>query len=191
MRTYLEKNYDRKYVKEVDLQQVGVYYSVPIRDIHEDKRNEFDYEDLDDIISLDKNTIDSGEYIENYDNIDYDYTDELENEDFIEGLMNYQKYNHYLVVLFNSRWNGASGYKVFNNYRECFYRDYEVSMYVVGGSKSGKYLQLREYHHDIPMGHNSIIIGLTESEYEKVENMSIDEVINFGAKYLEKVEKFN
>ena len=158
MKTYIDKNFKREYLKGVDLQQVGVYYNVPIRDIFKEKRAEFDYEDLEnDTILLDRYSIDSGEYVENYDNIEYDYTDEVEIDD----------------------------------YMECFYRDYDNTMYVKGSSRSGKYLKLREYHHDKPMGHDSIIIGLTDREYEKLDNMNIDEIIDFGAESLFKVENFD
>ncbi len=193
MKTYIDRNFNREYLKGVDLQQVGVYYSVPIKDIYEDKRKEFDYdEELEnDYVSLDRYSIDSGEYVENYDNCEYDYTDEMEIDDYFKSLMNYKKYDYYLVVLFNSRWTNASGYKIFNNYMECFYRDYDNTMYVKGSSRSGKYLKLREYHHDKPMGHDTIIIGLTEREYEKLSNMNIEEIIDFGAENLFKVENFD
>ena len=190
MKSYMEKEFNKEYLKKIDIQQLGTYYTVPIKDIYEDKRAEFD-ENEDGTVSLDYVTVYSGEYIENYDNVEYGYTDEWEIDDILNNLMNYKKYNHYLVVLFNSRWTGASGYKIFNDYMECFYRDYDNTMYVKGSSRSGKYLKLREYHHDKPMGHDSIIIGLTDREYEKLDNMNIDEIIDFGAESLFKVENFD
>lgn len=189
MKTYVEKNFGKDYLKQMNIQEVGVYYNVPIKDIYEDKRNEFDYEDLNDSVLLDKISIDSGYYVENFDNIEYDYTDEVEIEETIMQLMNYNKYNHYLVVLFNSTWNNASGYKFFDKYDECFYRDYDNSMYVIGSSRSGKYLELREYHHDKPMGHNSIIIGLTDTEFEKLDRKGIQEIIDFGTECLGKIDR--
>ena len=189
MKTYVEKNFGKDYLKQMNIQEVGVYYNVPIKDIYEDKRNEFDYEDLNDSVLLDKISIDSGYYVENFDNIEYDYTDEVEIEDTIMQLMNYNKYNHYLVVLFNSTWNNASGYKFFDKYDECFYRDYDNSMYVIGSSRSGKYLELKEYHHDKPMGHNSIIIGLTDTEFEKLDKKGIQEIIDFGTECLGKIDR--
>lgn len=189
MKTYVEKNFGKDYLKQMNIQEVGVYYNVPIKDIYEDKRNEFDYEDLNDSVLLDKISIDSGYYVENFDNIEYDYTDEVEIEETIMQLMNYNKYNHYLVVLFNSTWNNASGYKIFDKYDECFYRDYDNSMYVIGSSRSGKYLELREYHHDKPMGHNSIIIGLTDTEFEKLDRKGIQEIIDFGTECLGKIDR--
>lgn len=189
MKTYVEKNFGKDYLKQMNIQEVGVYYNVPIKDIYEDKRNEFDYEDLNDSVLLDKISIDSGYYVENFDNIEYDYTDEVEIEETIMQLMNYNKYNHYLVVLFNSTWNNASGYKFFDKYDECFYRDYDNSMYVIGSSRSGKYLELREYHHDKPMGHNSIVIGLTDTEFEKLDRKGIQEIIDFGTECLGKIDR--
>lgn len=189
MKTYVEKNFGKDYLKQMNIQEVGVYYNIPIKDIYEDKRNEFDYEDLNDNVLLDKISIDSGYYVENFDNIEYDYTDEVEIEETIMQLMNYNKYNHYLVVLFNSTWNNASGYKFFDKYDECFYRDYDNSMYVIGSSRSGKYLELREYHHDKPMGHNSIIIGLTDTEFEKLDRKGIQEIIDFGTECLGKIDR--
>lgn len=190
MKTYVDKNFKREYIKRVDLQQVGAYYSIPIQDIYENKREEFDYENMEDRILIDRATLDSGEYVENFDNVEYDYTDEIEIDDYLTSLMNCKQYNHYLVVLFNARWTNASGYKFFDNYTECFYRDYDNTMYVKGSSRNGKYLKLKEYHHDKPMGHDSIIIGLTDTEYEKLQDKNIDDIINYGYECLGKVENF-
>ena len=190
MKTYVDKNFNRDYLKRVDLQQVGAYYSIPIQDIYENKREEFDYENMEDRILIDRATLDSGEYVENFDNVEYDYTDEIEIDDYLTSLMNCKQYSHYLVVLFNARWTNASGYKFFDNYTECFYRDYDNTMYVKGSSRSGKYLKLKEYHHDKPMGHDSIIIGLTDTEYDKLQNKNIDEIINYGYECLGKIENF-
>lgn len=185
MKSYMEKEFNKEYLKKIDIQQLGTYYTVPIKDIYEDKRAEFD-ENEDGTVSLDYVTVYSGEYIENYDNVEYDYTDEWEIDYILNNLMNYKKYSHYLVVLFNSRWTGASGYKITNDYISCFERDYDCTMKLVSGSVKGKFLELRESHHDCPTGHTSIIVGLTEKEYEKLDNMSIDKIIEFGESFVGK-----
>lgn len=187
MKSYVEKNFDKEYLKGVDIQNVGVYYNVPIENIEKDRLAEFDIEEGQTSISLDHHTIYTNNFIVDTCGIDYDFTDEMEIDSFINDLMNYKAYDHYLVVLFNSKWNGASGYKIFNKYDECFYRDYDCSMYVTGASAKGKYLQLREYHHDCPMGHTSIIIGLTEKEYQKLDSASIDDIIEYGKQSLNKI----
>lgn len=187
MKSYISKYFGDDYIKNVNLHDIGVYYSVPVKDIYENKREEFEFDTLEDNILLDKYTIDSGEYIENWDNIDYDYTDEIEYYDTIDYLMDNKKYDKFLVVLFNARWNGASGARIFDNYEDCFNRGYDCSMFVSGSSKTGKYLKLREYHHDVPMGHSSIIIGLTDREYQKLENKDIQSLINYANGCMDKI----
>lgn len=187
MKSYINKYFSKDYIKKVNLQDIGVYYTVPVKNIYENKRGEFDFETLEDRILLDKYTLDSGEYIEDWDNIDYDYTDEIEFYDTIDYLMDNKKYNKFLVVLFNSRWNGASGAKIFDSYEDCFKRGYDCSMFINGSSKTGKYLKLREYHHDVPMGHNSIIIGLTDREYQNLENKDIQSLIDYASGCMDKI----
>lgn len=190
MKTYVDKYFSRDFFKTTDLQQVGVYYNVPVENIKKDKLGEFDYDEDVSCIMLDANTIyNSDEYVESYDGIDYDYTDEYEIDDVLSCLMDVKKYNRFLVVAFNCTWSGASGYSIKDNYIDCFVRNYDSTMYVVGSSKSGKYLEVRESHHDVPCGHKTIIVGLTDKEYEKLENKDVDYVINYGKDCLNKIIK--
>ncbi len=187
MKSYAEKNFSKDYLEKVDIQNVGVYYDVPIENIAENKLGEFDIDEEQTSILLDHHSIyNSDEYVIDTSDISYEYTDEYEIDDFISGLMNYKAYDHYLVVLFGAKWNGASGYKIFNSYKECFCRDYDVSMYYKGSSSKGKVLSLKEYHHDCPMGHTSVIVGLTENEYQKLLYKDIDDIIQFGEKCADK-----
>lgn len=181
MKTFIEKNFNKESLKEIDIQNVGVYYRVPASDIVEEKRAEFDVGDFEsDYIILDKNTIDSGDYLYRYCNMDYDYTDIDEWEYFVSELMNCKKYDNYLVVGFNSRWDGATGYSFITDYKNCFIKDYDVTQYVTGSSKGGKCLELREYSHDVPTGHRVLIIGLTEAESNKLEYADFDTVMEFA-----------
>lgn len=45
--------------------------------------------------------------------------------------------------------------------------------------------------YDVPMGHDSLIIGLTDREYEKIDNMNIDQIIDFAKKSLLKVKNYD
>lgn len=190
MKTYVDKYFSRDFFKTTDLQQVGVYYNVPVENIKKDKLGEFDYDEDVSCIMLDANTIyNSDEYVESYDGIDYGYTDEYEIDDVLSCLMDVKKYNRFLVVAFNCTWSGASGYSIKDNYIDCFVRNYDSTMYVVGSSKNGKYLEARESHHDVPCGHKTIIVGLTDKEYEKLENKDVDYVINYGKNCLDKIIK--
>ena len=190
MKSYVERNFGKDYVKKVNIQEVGVYYSVPVKNIYVDKLSEFDYQE-DEIengyVLLDKNTIDNYDCIENYDGVYYDYTDEVEIDSFISDLMDYKKYNNYLVVTYNCTWNHASGFKFVKDYKDCFYRNYDVSQYVTGSSKGGKTLELKEYHHDVPMGHKVVIVGLTDSEYYDLENKNFDDIDNYINKQLQNI----
>jgi len=188
MKSYVERNFGKDYVKKVNIQEVGVYYTVPACDIIEEKRDEFDIENFDsEYVMLDKYTIDNGDYLYRYCNLSYDYTDEIEIDSFINDLMDYKKYNNYLVVAYNCTWNHASGFKFVKDYKDCFYRNYDVSQYVTGSSKGGKSLELKEYHHDVPMGHKVIIVGLTDSEYYDLEDKNFDDIDNYINKQLQNI----
>ena len=188
MKSYVERNFGKDYVKKVNIQEVGVYYTVPACDIIEEKRDEFDIENFDsEYVMLDKYTIDNGDYLYRYCNLSYDYTDDLEYQSFINDLMDYKKYNNYLVVAYNCTWNHASGFKFVKDYKDCFYRNYDVSQYVIGSSKGGKTLELKEYHHDVPMGHKVIIVGLTDSEYYDLEDKNFDDIDNYINKQLQNI----
>ena len=187
MKTYIDRFFSRDFFKNTDLQQVGVYYDVPVENIKKEKLNEFDYDEDMNYVLLDSNTIyNCDDYVEDYDGIEYSYTDEIEIDDTFSYLMDSKKYNKYLVVAFNCTWNGASGYSFKDNYIDCFVRDYDSTMYVTGSSKNGKYLRLRESHHDVPCGHNTIVIGLTDNEYNKLEGKDVDYIINYGKECLNK-----
>lgn len=188
MKSYVERNFGKDYVKKVNIQEVGVYYTVPASDIIEEKRDEFDIENFDsEYVMLDKYTIDNGDYLYRYCNLSYDYTDDLEYQSFINDLMDYKKYNNYLVVAYNCTWNHASGFKFVKDYKDCFYRNYDVSQYVTGSSKGGKTLELKEYHHDVHMGHKVIIVGLTDSEYYDLEDKNFDDIDNYINKQLQNI----
>jgi hypothetical protein len=186
MKTYVDRFFSRDFLKNTDLQQVGVYYDVPIENIKKEKLGEFDYDDDTSYILLDANTIYNGDYVDDFDGVEYSYTDDIEIDDTFSYLMN-KKYNKYLVVAFNCTWSGASGYSLKEDYIDCFVRNYDSTMYVTGSSKNGKYLKLRESHHDVPCGHTTIVVGLTDKEYEKLEDKDVDYIINYGKDCLNKV----
>lgn len=186
-KTYIDKFFSREYLTKMDIQKYGVYYNVPIENIKKDKLDELYIEEDDETALLDGNSIYDFDYLDSYDDIEYEYTDESDIEYFLSELMDSKKYSRFLVVAFNCTWNGASGYSFKDDYIDCFVRSYDSTMYVTGSSRSGKYLELRESHHDVPMGHTTIVIGLTDSEYEKLENKDVEYIINYGKECLNKI----
>lgn len=175
--SYLSKRFDLESLKKINIQEVGVYYSTPLSNIKKEYQKEYSEmnTDLYNNENVLVNECDLYDHVIDIGKTEYDYTDEIEIESFIDDLL--KDYKHYLVVALHSRWNGASGYKISDSKIDCFYRNYECSQYVVGGSKGGKFLLLKESHHDVPTGHNTLIVGLTDKEYEKIKNMSTDYII--------------
>jgi hypothetical protein len=103
--------------------------------------------------------------------------------EFLENCL--KTYEHYLVFAFNCTWNGASGYTFEDDLLECIVRDYDVSQFVQAISKHNKSMLIKEFHHDKPFGHNTIIIGLTDKEYETLVNKDFSEIEKFANKYLD------
>ena len=108
--------------------------------------------------------------------------------DFMEQFL--KEYDHYLVVAYNSNWRGQTGYRFTDNIIDTVYRNYDVTQNIIGGTNSKKSLLIMEYHHDAPMGHETIIVGLTEKEYEKLDYADFEKIIDFANKEREKIIEF-
>ena len=87
--------------------------------------------------------------------------------------------DHYLVFARGCKWDGASGYKFAKNYNEVIERWYEFSLYPISHSDDYKVLVCKEYSHDVPMGSTTIIVALTDEEYEELSNSNFEEVEQF------------
>lgn len=177
MKSYVEKYYDKEWIKGINIQEIGTYYSVPFENLKKEYKEEYeDIKNEDGTLLLAESTL--NEMVENFDNVYFDYIDRDEIEEFIDSLL--ANYNNYLVIAYNSTWRGQTGYNIVDSKNECFYRDYDVTQNVIGSSVKGKILKIREYSHDVPMGHDTIIIGLTDNEYEKLVYSNFESVIKFA-----------
>lgn len=177
MKSYVEKNYDKEWIKGINIQEIGTYYSVPFENLKKEYKEEYeDIKNEDGTLLLAESTL--NEMVENFDNVYFDYIDRDEIEEFIDSLL--ANYNNYLVIAYNSTWRGQTGYNIVDSKNECFYRDYDVTQNIIGSSVKGKILKIREYSHDVPTGHDTIIIGLTDTEYEKLVYSDFDSVIKFA-----------
>lgn len=120
---------------------------------------------------------------------EYDY--EFNEDEFLDFMEQFLKeYDHYLVVAYSSNWRGQTGYKFTDNIIDTVYRNYDVTQNIIGGTNSRKSLLIMEYHHDVPMGHETIIIGLTEKEYEKLDYSSVKDIIEFADTKRDKIIRF-
>lgn len=85
---------------------------------------------------------------------------------------------HYLVVARGCRWNGASGYMFTDEITKTCERSYDVSLDLVEEGKNA--IKCRESSHDVPMGGTTYIIGLTEEEFELLEEKELDKLIEIA-----------
>ena len=110
--------------------------------------------------------------------IDYDSAEYLEEmlEDILYSKLG--KYPYYLVFASGCKWNGASGYKFCTNIIDTVTRDYDISISIIEEGKHA--IKCRESSHDVPTGSTTYICGVTEDEYEKLENASFDEIESFA-----------
>lgn len=97
-------------------------------------------------------------------------------------------YNTFLVFSYKCTWNGGNGYKIADNFIDCFYRSYDCSQYLKRITPKNKAILIDEYHHDAPAGHDTIIIGLTEKEAERLQNASFNNVQKFANYYMQKMD---
>lgn len=169
-------------IKKVDLSMLGVFYTTPKDNIKEEYEDEYDSDY--DYVSLEYDEIQN--VCIDPCNVEYDYTDSSCIGEYFDIMTNHKKYEHFLVVGYGCNWLGSTGYYFTDDYYKCFYRD-DVNQYYLGSSNGGKSLMLREYSHDVPTGYRVIIIGLTDKEYQKLNNSMFDDVIAFSNKHLEKI----
>lgn len=80
--------------------------------------------------------------------------------------------NHYLIYLKNCTWNGSSGFKIVSDVNDIFYRGYDCKIHLSQGYKRGRVLKCIEYHHDVPTGHASYIVALSDANYDRLVNHS-------------------
>lgn len=176
---------DLRNLKNVNIQEVGGIYETKANNIKESERVGYF---IDDEMIENEDTVifaDFNDLIDKYNYECCDFDEEIF-EDFIDSLI--KDSNHYLLVNYGGNWRGQTGYKFTNSKIECFLRDYDCSQYVMGGTTGNKVLSIRESHHDCPMGAEMLIIALTDSEFEKLECSSFDEIIEFGNKKRECVK---
>lgn len=124
------------------------------------------------------------------DMVDYEYIDIYDPyyDDTFEDLLSLliRDADHYLVFASGCRWDGSSGYKFASSRHETVYRPYDTTIMPVAVSPNGKTLVCRESSHDVPMGSTTIIVALTEKEFERLENAKSFETIR---KFAEKQEQ--
>lgn len=190
MKPYALKNFSERYVKDKNINDVGRYVWTPYLNIKSEYRDDFEIYDDEECASVSVSYTDINELLD--DPFNYEWCmgsdfDEYEYEDFISELI--KKAEHYLVCAYACTWDKRTGYKIVDELKDAFYRDYDCHQYYVGGSNGGKSICITEYSHDAPMGYMTLIIGLTNKEYEKLSYWDIDfnTIIKFADEHSKKI----
>lgn len=182
------KNKDIEEIKNINIEDMFTYVNIDVDKLTEERKIAWGLDEYcstitraDADILLDNNEIDFSdmEYCDDYDELGY--------KEFLKEIV--KKANNYLVYLPHSTWRGSTGCGIVNSLEDAFYRGYECSQYVKGVTKGNKAVLLREAHHDVPMGHDAVIIALTDKEYSMLSNSNFETMEKFALKYLEKLNK--
>ena len=103
--------------------------------------------------------------------------DNYELEDLLNSYLG--NHPHYLVFASGCRWNGASGYKFCENITDTVARNYDVTL-DLQESVSDRAIKCRESSHDVPMGSTTIIVGISEDEYDDLSEKEFKDVEDFA-----------
>lgn len=102
-------------------------------------------------------------------------TDLNELEDWLTSHIG--KYNHYLVFAKSCTWRGASGFKFCDNVNDTLLRNYDATFIFKKDIKNG--IEILESSHDVPTGSPTYIFGLTNKEFDRLENAEFDTIEAF------------
>lgn len=156
------------------------YYSVNLEKVDSEIKKKMDeeYGSLDGETFLSISMHDIDKFNIDYDAVNWDSSEFMDDE--LEWLLESYLNNHpyYLVFASGCRWNGASGYKICSDIKDTVYRGYDVTLILEEQGKNC--IKCRESSHDVPMGSTTIIIGLSNEEYEKLEDAEFDEIEQFA-----------
>lgn len=176
-------------LKNTNIKDVGSYVWTPYLNIKSEYRDDFEIWDDEEYANVEVPYIHINELLN--DPLNYDWNmgawfDEFEYGDYLGSLIKFA--NHYLVCAYSCTWDRRTGYKFVDELEDAFYRDYDCTQYYSGGSRGGKAITINEYSHDVPMGHTTMIIALTDKEYDRLtlcENF--DTVIKFASKFSDSI----
>lgn len=161
------------------------YYDVNLNKVDDeikqklaDDVGDLDIKDSDEPDWLNMTLHDIDRYGINSDAVDWESGEFMEDELewLLESYLN--SHPHYLVFASGCRWNGASGYTFCEKITDTVKRPYEISLVLEEQGESC--IKCIESSHDVPTGSTTIIVGLTEEEYERLEDADFSEVEKFA-----------
>ena len=102
-------------------------------------------------------------------------TDLAELEDWLTSHLGNR--SHYLVFAKSCTWRGASGFKFCDNVNDTLFRNYDATFIFKKDIKNG--IEILESSHDVPTGSPTYIFGLTNKEFDKLEDAEFDTIEAF------------
>ena len=102
-------------------------------------------------------------------------TDLAELEDWLTSHLGNR--SHYLVFAKSCTWRGASGFKFCDNVNDTLFRNYDATFIFKKDIKNG--IEILESSHDVPTGSPTYIFGLTNKEFDKLEDAEFDTIETF------------
>lgn len=156
------------------------YYDVNVlrlsQDLYDKLNKEYAYIDAD-CSKLTMSENDISEFHIPCEAIDYDSFefDEDELEFLLTELLG--KHPYYIVLASGCRWNGSSGYKICENILEVCYRNYDITLILQEKHKDA--IKCIESSHDVPTGSPTYIVGISQEEYEKIEDYDFNDIEKF------------
>ncbi len=180
--------------KDLEIYEMNTTVSVRVEGLEEEVKKAY----LDDDYDLEEYVVDNFANVDDTECIDYSYYefDELIFKEFLHQILNTNAFDKFLVISYSGTWNNATGYR-FNNYDEVLFSNNEHNIYHVAQNKgTGKYKNkvnlFKNYHHDRPMGHDWLVIGLTKKQYEKLVDREVgtfDDILEYAKPYYEEIKK--
>ena len=169
-----------------NIHDYGVYYRGPIGAIKEEYQNDFrldfdlEEDDTESIVVADYDCFDD------FSEVEYDYTDHIMWKDLKNEIFK-NKYDHYLEYTTCGNWQRQAGYRFRTLTNALEYSD-ECTMHYLSRSTSYKYFNFFRSSHDVPTGANHYYIGLTDREYNQLDNADFDTVIKWVEEKLDSVK---
>lgn len=112
------------------------------------------------------------------DAIDFDSYDV--DQDMLESELEHflGNYPHYIVIATHCKWNGASGWMFTDSLIKTVSRNYDISLIIEENGHDA--IKCKESSHDVPMGSTTYIVGLSNDDFDKLEDAELDELIKYA-----------
>jgi hypothetical protein len=158
-----------------NLYDLFTYWYVPLEDIKDSMKedyaeiaeeNEDDWvvataDDIEDFVSAEFHSFEEDEFI-------YYFKDQL-----FEG----RNYEAYLAFSYGMNYRGSYAYKITQDLKDIIFFDYDASLYFQ--DTGDNFVKLRMASHDVPMGSDYYILGLSKEEFDLLEDADFDMVQHF------------